>query len=270
MSNQSPALHTPNHEPRPVLAIGGVLAGPECALLYKPLLNDKLEEWQLTPAERFVPIPTRGRQKFTETIKRLEEDVLARQQKLGRAVVLVGHSMGALYAQEVELNNPDIASDVVLAAGAHEGKRYGMPGTFLLRHVLGNPPHAPELNHDSEMMKAHVERVATQWPNGVGLHAVSTVCDDLLPFTHGMKLELPEGQEAQRHVIALPLPGTTSILRLLARNPDIKHQPSLTPPLHSNIVCHSAFIKYVRNLQTRQQIHPQNEQPFSAPSALAA
>jgi pimeloyl-ACP methyl ester carboxylesterase len=256
--------------PRPVLAIGGLLTGPECAGFYKPLLDDDLEEWSLPPAERFIPIPDRGIGKFDETLPRLEEQVLIKRQKLGRAVVLVGHSLGALYAEAVELKQPDTAADVVLAAGVHEGQKYETPESFWLRLLLGNLPHAEYLKHDSDFMKEHVGKVATQWPEGVGLHAITTVCDSLLPFMHGLKLEMPEGQQAERHVIALPLPGMQSILQFLTQNRRVRHIPSLKPTLHVDIVRHPAFIQYVRDLQTRAQTSSVERDTFEVSTKLAA
>jgi pimeloyl-ACP methyl ester carboxylesterase len=270
MSGLNPPLPTSEGEPRPVLGIGGLLTGPECAAFYKPLLDDGLDEWELSPTERFIPIPERGRGQFDETLKRLEEQVLIKRQKLGRAVVLVGHSMGSFYAEEVELNHPEIADDVVLAAGVHEGQKYETFDSFFLRHSLGNPRHADYLKHDSEEMKAHIKRVATEWPAGVGLHAVSTAYDTLLPFMHGLQLKLPEGQQAERHVIALPLPGMQSILQFLSHNRQVMHMPSLRPSLHVDIVRHPAFIKYVRNLQTRVQVASIEQDGFSLPAELAA
>jgi pimeloyl-ACP methyl ester carboxylesterase len=253
-----------------VLGIGGLLTGQECAGFYKPLLDDGLEDWNLPPAQRFIPIPDRGIGKFDETLKRLEEQILIKRQELGRAVVLVGHSLGAYYAEEAELNHPEIASDVVLAAGVQEGQKYETSETLFIRYALRNPPHAGYLRHDSEEMKAHVERVATEWPAGVGLHAISTASDTLLPFTHGLQLNLPEGQQAERHVIALPLPGVENILQLLTRNRRVMLMPSLRPPLHAYIVRHPAFIKYVRGLQTRAQATTTNQDDLDVTEQIAA
>lgn len=239
--------------PFPVLSVGGLLTGPECTFWYKRLLDDKLEEWELPPEDRFIPMPDRGLGQHEEMLKRVEEKILEKTQKLGRTAVIVGHSMGALFAEEAVLNNPEVAAEVVAAAGVHDGQKYETLATLILRYGLGNPKQAKNLKHNSELMIQHRERIAAEWPEGVGLHVVSTAYDSLLPFIHGLKFDVPEGQHIEGSVIALPLPGTAQVARFLTKNPSITHLRSLRPALHIDIVRHPAFINYVRGLQQKQQ-----------------
>jgi pimeloyl-ACP methyl ester carboxylesterase len=232
----------------PVLAFAGVGTGRECLFWYYPLLNDG-SDCVLSPGKRFFPPPERGKGDPDEMVKVLEEEVLIAHQKIGRKVVIAAHSLGAPLAQKVVMNHPEVASDLVMGVGVNEGKKYKTPATFVLRHMLGNPPTADLLNHDSDFMKDHVERVATEWPDEVKLHSLSAVFDYLLPFTHGHRLKLPTGQQAERRVIAPPIPYINSALQLATGNHDVRSLEHLLPALHANVVLHPAFINYVRTVQ---------------------
>jgi pimeloyl-ACP methyl ester carboxylesterase len=267
MSGPNIAFDASRDAPHPVLVYGGLGGGSEFGFLYKPLLNDGLD-WELPPEDRYIPLPNRGLGDPQETIKRLEEITLSKVQKLGGRVVLVGHSLGAWYGEEVILDNPEAATDVVLAAGAHDGKKYETASSLAIRHILmnpvmryllGNPDITKHINHDSELMQEHRERMATQWPDDVGLHAVNTTFDYVLPFMHGLNIELPNDGEAEASVITLPLPGMESMLRLLGRNPNIKHLSSIRPAFHTDIIRHPMLINYVRDLQYRSpQVQPED------------
>jgi pimeloyl-ACP methyl ester carboxylesterase len=232
----------------PVLVFSGVGTGKECLIWYYPLLNDG-SDCVLPPRKRLLLPPERGKGNPDEMVKVLEEKVLNAHQKIGRKVVIAAHSLGAPLAQKVVMNHPEVASDLIMGVGVNEGKKYKTPASFALRHLLGNPPTAELLNHDSDFMKEHIERVASEWPDEVKLHSVSAVFDYLLPFIHGHKLTLPTGQQAERKVIAPPIPHINFLLRLATRNQDVMALEHLIPALHANVVLHPAFINYVREAQ---------------------
>jgi hypothetical protein len=242
----SPAT-TNNSEAAPLLVIGGLGTGRECTLAYKPLLNDGTD-CALQPDKRFIWMPYRGRKDHGEVLKRLEEQALIKQQKIGRKVVLGGHSMGGYLGGEIVMNNPDIFEDFVSIAGVHEGKKHETPSTLVIRYISGNPDHAQGFNHDSPHMQSHIERVAEEWPEEVGMKAVFTPFDDLLPLGSGMELRLPDHQKVERVVIT-PKIGIDGLIRRLSGNRkiDIIHHPR--PALHYDIVWHPALIKYMRGVQ---------------------
>jgi hypothetical protein len=64
-----------------------------------------------------------------------------------------------------------------------------------------------------------------------------------------MQLKMPEGQQAEKRVITLPLPGVEAVLRFIAHSSDLTTIASIRPTIHIDIVRHPAFIKYVRGLQ---------------------
>jgi pimeloyl-ACP methyl ester carboxylesterase len=247
-------LETPSDDQSPSVSIGGLLSGGESWWLYKPITEDGLD-WDMPPRERYLPMPKRGLGDINEMYKSVEEDVLSISQKVGRQVVVVGHSLGAIPAEKMALDHPDVATNIVVVAGAHEGQRYETPTSFLLRKALilsrflKDSKAAEVLRHDSPFMTEHVERVASEWPEDVGLHGISTAFDDLLPFMHGLKLKLPEGQQAEKGVIALPIPGLQGVLRLMMSDNNIKHIASMRPALHIDIIRHPVVVNYVRELQ---------------------
>jgi pimeloyl-ACP methyl ester carboxylesterase len=187
-------------------------------------------------------------------LKVVEDQVLTASQKLGRKAVAVGHSLGAIPATEIAMDHPEVFSDVVAAAGVHNGKRWATPSTFIVKHIFGNPPHAKLLNHNSGHTNDRRARIATEWSEEVGLHLVITPFDDLLPGTHGLRVDLPEGQEAERKVMALPLPGTNFMLRLLTGHNNTEALESWRLASHYDIVRHPAFINYVRGLQMPSKV----------------
>jgi hypothetical protein len=87
----------------PVLAIGGLTTGPESSIWYRALLNDGSNS-ALSPADRFVWMPKRGLGKHSEIKKLLNEQVLRKVEKIGRKVILVGHSMGGELGGEVVMD----------------------------------------------------------------------------------------------------------------------------------------------------------------------
>jgi pimeloyl-ACP methyl ester carboxylesterase len=250
MSGLSQVTCAPEGGPYPPLAIGGLLSndGRLCHALYDPVVNDGLD-WDLPPRDLYIPLPDGGRREPEETRKRLEEEILARVQKLGRPAVIAAHSLGAHFTKEVLLDNPEAATAVVLTAGVDDGQKYETPLTVLLRHLAGNPAYAGDIKYDSKYMVEHRERVAAEWPEQVGLHVISTVCDNILPFVHGLNIQVPEGQEVHSSVLSLPLPGAASIIKLFAHNRKVNHMGSWRPASHVDIIRHPELIKYVRRLQ---------------------
>jgi pimeloyl-ACP methyl ester carboxylesterase len=270
------SAHTQNLEV-PSIAIGGLGAGKEFGFLYRSILNDG-QDWGVPPKDRYIPLPKRGMGEHQESLKRVEDRILNISQALGKKALIVGHSLGALFATEATLDHPEAVEDVVVAAGAHVGKRYEtftslavrggltMPGT----HFIENPQDAKDLHYNSEFMNRHRERIESLWPEGVGLHSISTFYDDMLPFMHGSKLKLPEGQQVEASVIAHPLPCMIDILRALTGNPNIRHIKSRRPALHVDIVRHPAFISYIRQLQAGKNPHndAQNPDEYSKDAAV--
>jgi pimeloyl-ACP methyl ester carboxylesterase len=258
MREHRPRLETPDDDHVPSVVIEGLLSGKDTEWLYKPLVDDGLD-WNMPPEKRCLYLPNRGLGDINDMHLILEEQVLEIQEDVGRPVVIAGHSMGAIASQTIALNNPEIASDVLVVAGAHAGQRYETVTTFLLRHalilsrVLKDPGAAATIKHDSPFIKELVQRVETEWPENVGLHGISTTFDDLLPFTHGLELKLPKGRQAEKGVIALPIPGLQDILRFMMNDKHIRHIPSLRPALHFDIIRHPKVIDYVRTLQGVQQ-----------------
>jgi hypothetical protein len=238
----------------PIIVVGGLLTGKECLGHYKPALDNNIN-WNLPPEKRFFTPFGRGLKDPQEMFDRAEEEILTAYDELGEPIVAVGHSLGALIIQKVLSANPQVKGEVVLAAGVHEGQIFSTPSSIaltqslVLLHLLKDPKSAEILKHDSDFMLEHTQKVATGWSEDMGVHGIYTTLDDLLPPPHGMRLELPEGQEAERLIITPPIPKIDSGLRFLTHNRKAEVVHSWRPAFHANIVRHPAFISYLRNLQ---------------------
>jgi pimeloyl-ACP methyl ester carboxylesterase len=239
----------------PIVVVSGLLTGSECQSLYGRALDNN-KNWNLPPKKRFITPFGRGLKNPEEMFKRAEEEVLTAYDVLNEPIVAVGHSLGALIIQKVLVANPQVKGKVLLTAGVHEGQIFSTPSSVALTksltllHLLENPEAAKILKHDSDFMTEHIETVASEWSDEMEVHGAYTTLDDLLPPPHGMRLELPEGQQAERLIITLPIPGIESGLKFLTRNRKADVVRSWQPALHANIVRHPAFIKYLRGMQT--------------------
>lgn len=226
----------------PVVVIGPLLGTERLLPAYKPLLAGASE---LPADERFFPVPERGLGRHESMYGRLESQIAATYERVGRPIVVAGHSLGALMATKFGVNNPEMVADVICLAGAQEGIKRETPASFALARLLGSPPGRRLLQHDSDHMMEHKEKVARDWAPEVGLHLISPTVDDLLVLPQGLGLELPAGQKPERRVVGWP--GMTWLLRLIPDMPkDTKVLRSLIFADHYNIPLNPAVIGYTR------------------------
>jgi pimeloyl-ACP methyl ester carboxylesterase len=252
----------------PILAIGGLLSVKQQWPFYRPLLKDPVCE--LPVSQRFFAVPDGGRGTIEETFEQLEERLLETHERLeGQRAVLGGHSLGGLLATMLALEHPDKVSDVVCMAGLQEGLRYDTLSTLALRKILRHPPGEEHIQHDSDFMIRHKERIATEWSQNTSLHLVSPTYDDLLLHPQGLRVELPEGQKSQKRVIGLPIPGAEFLLRRIPGIPkDVKLIPSIYPVGHIDLAVAPALLAYTRRV--RRETARQAEAESIVPDIAAA
>jgi hypothetical protein len=247
MSEKDPSAFSGGAEMAPVIAIGGLLTIKRHLPLYRPLLSGQTAS-ELPASERFFPIPDRGLGHHEEMFDQLASQVIGAYERLEEPPVLVGHSLGGLMATKFGLEHPDKVSAVVCLAGVQEGIKHETPSSFLLNRFLGSPPGRQLIQHDSDHMTAHKQKIAEDWSADVPLHLISPTFDDLLLLPQGLGLELPEGQEPQRRVVGLP--GTGFLLRFIPgmpKNTQILSSPALAS--HVDIPANIGVIRYTRAIR---------------------
>lgn len=234
-------------EMAPVIAIGGLLVVKRHLPLYRPLLSGKANS-ELSASDRFFAVPDKGLGQHEEMFEELSSQIIKVYERLEEPPVVVGHSLGGLMATKFAVEHPDKVSAVVCLAGLQEGIKDETPSSFLLNLALGKPAGRQLIQHDSDHMTAHKQKVAEDWPADVPLHLISTPIDDLLLFPQGLGLELPEGQEPQRRVVGLP--GTGFLLRLIPgmpKNTRILRSPVLAN--HYDIPVNIGVLRYTRAIR---------------------
>lgn len=230
------------------VAIGGLLTIDRALPFYTPLLSGPSTS-DLPVRDRFVPIPGGGLSTLPECYGHLEAKVLKAQERLQERIVLIGHSMGGLIATMIGLEHPDKVSGVICLAGLQEGIRHETLSSLILRTALRNPPGGEDIKHDSDFMKKHKQRIATDWSPDTSLHLVSPTIDDVLLLPQGLGLEMPAGQTADRRYAGLPLPGVEFLLRRVPGMPkDIKLLASI-PTSHADIAISPNVVGYTRRLR---------------------
>lgn len=190
----------------PVVAIGGLLTVKRLAFWYQPLL-DRDDSTDLPADKRFIAPPKRGIGEPSELQKHLTELLEKAYERLDRRkLFIVGHSLGGLMGSVAGLERPDLVAGVVSLGGVHDGYSMETPGTFALRHLLGNPEEAHHLRHDSPFMHEQRERRATEWRADVPLHLVATPLDQLIVPPRGFEVQLPPNQKPEKRILITPSP----------------------------------------------------------------
>lgn len=244
----------PTNELAPVIVLGGLLTVSQLAWFYGPLL--RLDKTSAAPAnKRFVPPPQKGLGSVPDMEAELNDTLSRLYGIFGQRMHLVGHSLGGLFATRVTLGNPNIVASVTCIAGAQEGIKQETPASLALRYVLGNPHEAKLLKHDSEFMQDHTGRVATEWPENVPLHIISTVKDPLIVPPQGFGLH-PRNQQAHKKLV-VPKLGVARLpfLHIINNQPeDVEFMATHQPAGHASIVRASVVLRYISDNVQRQTI----------------
>ena len=239
------SVGNPLEDDMALVAVGGLLTVKRLAPWYKPLLaTDTTSE--LEPEERFIAPPRRGiaspedmRAEFTEDLEEVHD-------KLGgKKMFLVGHSLGGLLATSAAVERPDMVGGVASLGGVHLGIR-GNIANYMLTQLLGNPAEAEHIQHDSTFMQEHKERMATEWPDGVPLHVISTPLDILVVPPQGYGVELPDNRQSDDRLIVAPIIGIETAIKRFMR------MPESVKPLKSKAITEHLYIP--RNLDVIRYI----------------
>jgi len=199
MVEYRPGLIPPEAERAEVVVLGGSGTTEAFRWLYDPILGD---DSSLSPSERFIPNPSEEIGDIQEMRKRREGAVENIVSRLGQRVVVFGHSIGGLQGTDLGRRRPDIVAAVANAGGLQDGMEKETLSTWLTKMAVGNPPDAVHMRHDSPFMKEHRERIATEWSPDVLLASMAATIDTFFPRLRGLGLELPDGQEHQRLIVA--------------------------------------------------------------------
>jgi pimeloyl-ACP methyl ester carboxylesterase len=184
----------------PIVAIGGLTTIKDLWPWYAKLLN-RDETTDLSAKYRFIAPAKRGIAPPDVLEARLLERLEKTHQRLGgRRMFVVGHSLGGRLATGAALKRPDLICGVATLGGVHAGYQENAPA-YLLRKVLGDPKETVYIRHDSPHIQEHLEEMASEWPEGIPLHVISTPLDLLVtpPLGHGLKL--PHGEPEERMVV---------------------------------------------------------------------
>jgi pimeloyl-ACP methyl ester carboxylesterase len=251
--NRSPAAEEMERtDQAPMLVmIGGVLTFPTLMPYYWWLLgSDRLSG--APKNKRFVAPHGFGIGSVEDTRKKTGEALL-RSHDAGkqRKMLLVGHSLGALIATDFACEYPETIAGVICLAGAQEGVKHNTLAMKKLVRFINNPTATDMVKHDSSFMQEHRERVRTDWPEGVPLHAVAPALDVLLPPPHGFRLR-PNGLPSTNRLIVPTFAADWDIVRRRqARSPS--NTETIETPLaagHINVPNIQDAVKYVRAVQT--------------------
>jgi hypothetical protein len=247
MSEQAPDLHPAQHNMAPIVGIGGLLSIKTQWGFYVPLLSTPSSA--LSPKDRFLPIPDRGLSPISEMYGQLEEQLGVLHERLEERVVLFGHSLGALMATKLALDNPDKISAVECLAGVHDGVDELTFSGRLLKRILGSPDHAEDLLSESDFMTVHRAQMATAWPADVPLHLVSPTHDMLIPAPQGLEVALPEEQGPERLIVVPHAPGLKASIREKTAHLDVSELRWLLPADHVSIAVSPPVIGHTRQLR---------------------
>lgn len=249
MANPEVAESQSLAEMSPVIVFGGMLTIKQLLPFYDKILHSGPDA-ELPNKERFFPIPKGHIAEPSEMYKRFEERFIGAQEKIGRPVTVAGHSLGGLMATMVGVEHPDKVDDVVCIAGAQIGVRQESPTTKLLRHWVNRPEEARHIRHDSDFMQEHHHNISTRWSPDVRLHLISPTVDDLIPDQRGLKVELPEGQTADRLIAAPPILGVMRLLRAASRLPEDTRLLPSRPTGHVDIAIAGAMVNYAKSVRS--------------------
>lgn len=232
----------------PVVGIGGLLSVKTQWFYYTPLLASPGSA--LSAKERFLPIPDRGLSPFDEMYGQLKEQLHTLHERLEERVVLFGHSLGALMAIRLGLENPDMVSDVECLAGIQDGVDEFTFSGKALKKLLGSPDHAENLLRGSDFMTEHRREIATEWPAQVPLHLISPTHDVLIPAPQGLEVELPAKQQPNRLIVVPRVPGLHSGIRKKTEHlPNVKELRPLLPAEHVDLPICPAVILHTRQIR---------------------
>lgn len=237
----------------PVIAIGGLLSDRTPWRVYSGVLaGGHRPESETSASERFLAILEGGLASFEDMYKQIEEDVQAAYERAGEPLVVVGQSLGGFFGTEMGVDHPEWIDEVVCLAGGQAGIKGEKPAAKLLKHFVGNPATAADLQEDSALMTEHREKIASEWSEDTGLHAVSPTFDVLIAIQQGLKLKLPDGQRVEKRVVVprLPLVRDSWMRRAIGVPDDAELIKSIFGPVdHFNIALIPAVISYIREVR---------------------
>ena len=165
----------------------------------------------------------------------LEEQFTAVHERIEKPVMVIGHSLGARMATQLALDHPEKISGVACLAGVQDGiEKFSFTGK-ILKQLLGNPDHAQNLLKDSDMMREHRARIASEWASHILLQLISPTYDDLIPAPQGLELELPDGQQPERKIVVPHLPLHFGIREKTAHLENVQELRSILPAGHIDI-----------------------------------
>jgi hypothetical protein len=215
------------------LAIGGALTTKGCKFAYSGQLG---EDPYLSAGDRFFPNPGENVRHHEETFKRLEEfteRVFSKAEE--RRLVVVGHSFGGLLAVKLGLERPDLVAAVKSEAGLQEGYNETI-GVKAVKLLVGHADGEEDARDDSAHIREFHEEIAERWSSDVSLSLHSASFDICFPLPQGLRIELPEGQQPRRRIVAPALPFLMASLR------HIPGMPPDTELLHSSTFTEHVFL----------------------------
>lgn len=235
----------------PVIAIGGLLSDRTPWRVYSAVLAGDRPEGETSASKRFLALLEGGLASYDDMYKQIDEDVQAAYERAGERLVVVCQSLGGYFGTELGADHPEMIAEVICLAGAQAGVDGEKPAARLLKHVVGNPATAADLQEDSALMTEHIEKIASEWSEDTGLHMVSPTFDILIAIQQGLKLKLPPGQTPEKRVVVPRLPIPDAWMRRAVGVPDDAELiKSLFGPVdHFNIALVPAVISYVREVR---------------------
>ncbi len=243
----SPEIFTPANDMAPIITVGGLKSDITPWRVYSPILASS----DASPAaERFLPVLQGGLASFEDMNKHLEEGIQAAYEQARQRLVVACHSLSGLLVTEAAVDHPEWISDVICMAGLQAGMRGEKAAAKLLKHVLGNPVTAANLQEDSDLMTEHKEKVASEWSPDTSLHIVAPTTDILIPPQQGLSLELPPGQKPEKRMVVPRLMFESVSRRVFGVPDDTEVLKSIFGPAdHFNIALTPAVISYIRGVR---------------------
>lgn len=230
------------------LVLGGLYTTKAHQGLYNPLLE---HPDSLLPAKaRYLPPLGRGLVEVEEMIGQMEEDIAHRTELVEGPVDVTAHSLGMHIGMAVALRRPELFRSFTGLGGIGCGIESLTPAGHLVKAALRNAAGVEDIMRGSDYMQQHERTVATEWSPDIPVLLVATPWDELATFRDTLGIKLPQGQTAEKRVIATDMPGMRLFLRKVMGMPDdaqILH--SKLPAFHELLPRHGVAIEQARHMR---------------------